>query len=270
MKACQLPLSEKSLCAVLAVHHNNRLFEKVRDLFKTLPLELNVSPGVACHNLVLKSFVEENDVEAARNWVEKMDREGEIAPNIESYNTLLGANLKNGDLVGFDGIVKQIMTKELEFNLASYNYRISRLCKSKECARAKKLLDEMVLKGVKPNAASYNTVIDGFCRVGDSESARKVLEKMVTDGYVSPSSYPYYTLMWNGVKEGEFDLALETCKDIIRRRWVPPFKAVEALVQGLAKMSRVEEAKEVVEKMKRRLRGPAADSWGRIEAALPL
>ncbi len=261
-------LSEKSLCAILTAHLNNRLFQQVRDLFQTLPSKLNVTPGVASHNLVLKSFIEENnDVQAALNWVEKMDK---LAPNIASYNILLGAYLKNDDLVGFDGLVKEISKKGLEFNLVSYNYRISRLCKSKECARAKKLLDEMISKDVKPNSASYGAIINGFCKVGDLESAKKVLESMSSDGYVSPCSFPYYVLIRNAVREGEFDLALEMCKEIIKRRWIPPFEAMEGLVNGLAKMSRVEEAKEVVEKMKKRLKGPAVDSWGKIEAALPL
>lgn len=234
-------------------------------------MKLNVTPGVASNNLVLKSFVEENnDVVAALNWVEIMEKDNKVLPNIDSYNVLLKGYLKNNDLVGFDGVVKEVLNKGLDFNLASYNYRISRLCKSKECARAKKLLDDMVSKGVNPNSVSYDTIIDGFCRVGDLESAKKVLESMLSDGYVSPCSFPYYVLIRNAVKEGEFDLALEMCKETIRRRWIPPFEAMEGLVNGLVKMSRVEEAKEIVEKMKKRLKGPAVDSWGKIEAALPL
>ncbi|KAM3753491.1 hypothetical protein ACB098_03G098100 [Castanea mollissima] len=253
-------LSEKSLCAILTAHLNNRLFDQVRALFQTLPSKLNVTPGIASNNLVLKSFVEENnDVVAALNWVEIMEKDNKVLPNIDSYNLLLKGFLKNNDLVGFDGVVKEVLNKG-----------ISRLCKSKECARAKKLLDDMVSKGVKPNSASYDTIIDGFCRVGDLESAKKVLESMLSDGYVSPCSFPYYVLIRNAVKEGEFDLALEMCKETIRRRWIPPFEAMEGLVNGLVKMSRMEEAKEIVEKMKKRLKGSAVDSWGKIEAALPL
>ena len=106
---------------------------------------------------------------AALKWVEIMEKDNKVLPNIDSYNVLLKGYLKNNDLVGFDGVVKEVLNKGLDFNLASYNYRISRLCKSKECARAKKLLDDMVSKGVKPNSASYDTIIDGFCRVGDLE-----------------------------------------------------------------------------------------------------
>lgn len=72
------------------------------------------------------------------------------------------------------------------------------------------------------------------------------------------------------VDEGEFESALEMCNEIIKRKWVPTFEAMEGLVNGFVKMSKVDEAKKVVAKMKTRLRGVAVDSWGKIESALPL
>ncbi|GFZ13404.1 hypothetical protein Acr_23g0017890 [Actinidia rufa] len=42
------------------------------------------------------------------------------------------------------------------------------------------------------------------------------------------------------------------------------------LYSSAGMMSKSGEAKEVVEKMKTRLKGSAVDSWGKIEAALPL
>ncbi|XWS69499.1 hypothetical protein CRYUN_Cryun04dG0184300 [Craigia yunnanensis] len=259
-------VSEKSLCAILTVYLNNGMFEQIHDCFKTIPVKLGVKPTVVSHNLILKSFVKENKIESAREWVEKMG----VSPNIDTYNILLGAYLKNGDDNGFDRVMKEVLKKDLEGNLNTYNLRISRLCKSKECARAKKLLDEMVSKGMKPNSASYNTIIDGFCRTGDLESARKVLDKMLSDGYVSPCAFTYYTLIRSMVNEGELDSALEMSREIIKRKWVPPFEAMEGLVKGLVETSRSEEAKQVVEKMKKRLKGDALESWGKIEAALPL
>ncbi|XP_022934713.1 pentatricopeptide repeat-containing protein At1g61870, mitochondrial-like [Cucurbita moschata] len=128
----------------------------------------------------------------------------------------------------------------------------------------------MVSKGVKPNSSSYDAIIHGYGNVGDIELATKVLKSMLEDGHVSPSSRIYYSLIRSMVKEGEFDLALETCREIIKRRWVPPFEAMEGLVRGLVCISKVEEAKEVVEKTKKMLKGPAMDSWGKIEAALSL
>ncbi|KAJ8769959.1 hypothetical protein K2173_009041 [Erythroxylum novogranatense] len=263
-------MSEKSLCAILSAYINNGMFDKVHQLFDTMPKTLGVVPGVVSNNLVLKAFVKEKKIECARGWIEKMEKDGSVLPNIDSYNILLGAYLKNGNKNEFDAVVKKVSNKGMESNLTTYNFRILRLCKDKECVRAKKLLDEMVSKGLKPNSATYNYIIDGFSSLGDFASAMKVVERMVSEGYASPCSFTYNTLLWSMVKEGEFGLALDVSKEIVRRKWVPPFGAMEGLVRGLVEMSRVEEAKEVVEKMKKMLRGDAIQSWDKIEVALRL
>ncbi|KAK5786523.1 hypothetical protein PVK06_041160 [Gossypium arboreum] len=64
-------------------------------------------------------------------------------------------------------------------------------------------------------------------------------------------------------------MALEMSKEIIKRKWVPSFEAMEGLVKGLVERSKSEKAKQVVEKMKKRLKD-VLESWGKIEAALPL
>ncbi|KAL3718084.1 hypothetical protein ACJRO7_003252 [Eucalyptus globulus] len=269
-EAKRCDVSEKSLCAVLSVHLNNGSIGRVHELFEKLPRELGVTPAAAAHNLVLKAFVKDGDTEAARAWLAEMEARHQVIPNIDSYNILLGAYLKNGDFSAFDRVVKEILGKGLECNVTAYNLRIARLCKNKECARANKLLAEMIARGVKPNSACYNVVIDGFARLGDFESAKKVLDGMVRDGHVAPCSFTYYTLLQGMLREGEFDSGLEMCKEIVKRRWVPPFEAMQSLIDGLLKASKGEEAKDIVEKMKRRLKGKSLESWGKIEAALPL
>ena len=258
-------LTEKSICAILTVYLDNNLIDDLHSAFTTMLSEIDVSPGTKSYNLVLKAFCRQKDMESARKLLHKMEN-----PDIGSYNVLLEAYLKNGDGVGFDEILKEIKSKGLKHDCSTYNHRILRFCKNKESVRAKKLLDEMAVKGVKPNSASYNMIIFGFSKVGDFESAQKVLERMLADGYVAPCSISYIILFQHMVKEGEFDSALNMCKEIIRRKWVPPFEAMEGLVKGLVEMSEVEAAKEVVEKMKKRLKGNAADSWKTHEAALPL
>lgn len=218
----RVQLTEKSLCAILTVYLDNDLIDQLHTVFNTMPSEIGVSPGTKSYSLVLKAFCQQKDMESARKLLHKMEN-----PDIGSYNVLLEGYSKNGDGVEFDEILKEIKNKGLEHDCTTYNHRILRFCKNKESVRAKKLLDEMVAKGVKPNSASYNMIIHGFCKVGDFESAQKVLERMLADGYVAPCSISYITLFQHMVKEGEFDSALNMCKEIIRRKWVPPFEAMD-------------------------------------------
>nr|XP_043609670.1 pentatricopeptide repeat-containing protein At1g61870, mitochondrial-like [Erigeron canadensis] len=268
-KKCEV--TEKSLCGVLSVLLDNKIYdEKLWKSCEEFVKKTGVKPGVKACNLMLKGYCKGGRVDEAAALVTKMESEGGVKPDIGSYNVLLGAYLDSGKKSDFDMVVKRINERGLEGNLVTYNHRILRFCKSKECVRAKKLLDEMISKGVEPDSSSYNAIIFGFCKVGDLESARNVLEKMVNDGFVKAPSFGYYTLMKHMVEEGEFNDGLEICKDIVKNRWVPPFEATKLLVNGLVKESKADEAKEIVGKFKTQLRGSALESWGKIEASLPI
>lgn len=268
-KSCKF--TEKSLCGVLSVMIDNKIYdEKFNQTYEAFVKKLGVSPGVKSFNLILKGYVKGGRVDDAWAMINEMESKGNVKPDIDSYNVVLGGYLESGKKSGFDMVAKQVVERGLDPNLVTYNHRIMRYCKSKECVRAKKLLDEMISKGVQPDSSSYNAVIFGFCKVGDFESARKVLEKMVSDGYVKTTSFGYYTLMKHMVDEGEFDGGLKICKDIIQKKWVPPFEATKILVNGLVKDSKADEAREIVGNFKNRLRGSALESWGKIEASLPI
>ncbi|XP_056692218.1 pentatricopeptide repeat-containing protein At1g61870, mitochondrial [Spinacia oleracea] len=267
--APQFRTSEKPFCAVLTAMLNNSKFDEFHEVFDSAPEKMSVSPSVKAYNLKLRAYCEAGKVELAEELlVEKMERDFGVLPDIHSYNVMLGAYLKGKDWAKFDEKLKEVLKRGLESNVTTYKHMIVRLCKDKQCARAMELLNEMVSKGVKPNAACYNWIIYGFCRLGALDSAKMGLERMISDGNVPPSSLTYYTLFRHLVQQGEFLSALDTCKVILKKKWVPPFEAMEGLVKGLVEISKKKEACKVVKKMKKRLRGPALDSWGKIEAAI--
>ncbi|KAL8157815.1 small ribosomal subunit protein mL103 (rPPR7)-like [Apium graveolens] len=264
-------VSEKAVCAMLEVYLRNGVYDsRFQRVFSEVKEKVGVRVGVKSYNLVMRAFCEGGEIGLARKLVEKMESEEGLVPDIESYNVLLEAYLEKGGTSGFDWVVSEVLSRGLEGNLVTYNCRIMRLCKSKEVVKARELLEEMVRKGVKPNADSYNTIILWFCKVGDLESAKKVLERMVKDGYVLQPSIGYFILLRGMVEAGEFEAGVETCREILKKNWIPPFETMKGLISGLVQMSKVEAAKEVVEVMKKKLRGSAADSWKKLEATLPL
>ncbi|XP_043718434.1 pentatricopeptide repeat-containing protein At1g61870, mitochondrial-like [Telopea speciosissima] len=262
--------TEKSLCALLSVFLDNRQFDRVHESFAEIPTKIGVSPGVKPYNIVLKAFCKQKSVESARSLLHKMEEEKGVKPDIASYNIVLGSYLKNEDELNFDQVLKEIFEKGLGPNLTTYNYRMSRLCRTNECVRANELLDEMISNGIVPNLTSYNTVIDGFCKVGDFDSAKKVMESMSKSESVLPNSDTFRSLIHHLVGEGQFEEALKICKESIRRKWIPPFVTMVGLVNGLVSLSMVNNAKWIVNRMKKRLRGGAIDSWTKVEASLPL
>ncbi|PWA84122.1 Pentatricopeptide repeat-containing protein [Artemisia annua] len=264
---------EKSLCGVLSVLVHNGIFgERLDKVFEEYVKRTGYKPGVKAYNMLVKGYMKGGRLGDAEELVRKMES-GEIGvkPDICSYNDLLEEYFSNGKKSEFDAMVKRIDEMRIKGDRTSYKYRILRHCEKKEYVVAREMLHDMFyLRSVKPDPSSYHAVIFGFCKVGDLENAQDVLKQMVENGFEKLACFGYFTIYKHMVEVGEFDGALGLCKDIIRMKWVPPFEATKLLVSGLVKNSKSDAAREVVGSFKKRLKGPALESWEKIEATLPL
>lgn len=207
--------------------------------------------------------------------VEKKKEFG-VEPDIVSYNMLLNGYLKKGDDDGFEEILKEIAHRVLEPNVVTFNCRISKFCGKNESFKAEELLDVMVSKGIQPNLGTFNPIIEGFCKEGDVGSAlrvfkrMKVLKRMNGKEGVSPNPDTYIVLIRSLVEKGGFDKALMICKECLTKKLALPFEVVKGLTDGLIKDSKVDEAKDVVAKMREIVKGDAVDAWKKFEGALSL
>lgn len=258
----------KSFCALLSACLENKKYDLVHSFAASIPSKTGIQPNIVVYNLVMRAFVAEGKDNKAIDLLET--KMGDVKPNVASYNVLLTAYLKTGDKYMFRETFEEMKRKGLEPNLVTYNLRISMLCKDEECATAMKLIEEMMANGVKPNENSFNPIIDMFCKTGDFEAAMSVFESLYSHDALAPNVYTYMSLIPPLVNKGEFESALQLCKESIRKKWIPPFASMEGLVKGLVDLSMVDEAKEIVELMKKRLRGNATNRWTEVEAHLPL
>ncbi|XP_010906102.1 pentatricopeptide repeat-containing protein At2g18520, mitochondrial [Elaeis guineensis] len=271
--------TEKSLSALLSAFLHNRRFDRLRDAFDRAPKEFGIVPGVVSHNILLQALCENGEVETARKMLDEMAEKKKdfgVEPDIVSYNTLLYGYLKKGDDDGFEEILKEIANRGLEPNVVTFNCRILKFCGKNESFKAEELLDVMVSKGIQPNLGTFNPIIEGFCKEGCTGSAVRVFKRMRMmkrmngkEG-VSPSPNTYIVLIRSLVEKGEFGEALMICKECLTKKLAPPFEVVKGLTDGLVKDSKVDEAKDVVTKMREILKGDAVDAWKNFEGALSL
>lgn len=199
-----------------------------------------------------------------------------VEPDIISYNTLLNGYLKKGDDGGFEEILKKIAGRGLEPNVVTFNCRISKFCGENKSFKAEELLDVMVSKEIQPNLGTFNAIIVGFCKEGDVGSAMRVFKRMRVmkrmngkEG-VSPNPDTYIALIRSLVEKGQLGEALMICKECLTRKLAPPFEVVNGLIDGLVKDSKVDDAKDVITKMREILKGDAVDAWKKFEGALTL
>ncbi|WOL18201.1 hypothetical protein Cni_G26994 [Canna indica] len=265
---------ERSLCALLSAFLKNGHVDRLQDAFGRAIEEFGVTPGIASYNVLLRALCSSGKVEEARALLDEMPNKN-VEPDIICYNIVLDGYFKKGDYAEFDEVLKEISKKKVRPNAGTYNCRIAALCAKGKSSQAEELLYVMKSNRIYPNETSFNTLIDGYRKEGDMDSAMEVFERMKgvkrPDGSgVSPDSSTYITLLQGLVEKGEFVKAAKICKESLDKNWAPPFETVKALVDGLTKSSQIDEAKDVVARMEKAIRGDARDAWKKIEEAFSL
>lgn len=266
--------TEKSFCALLTAFLRQRRFDQVRGLFDRIPSESGIVPGVAAHNIFLTALCHTGEMDDARKVLDEMPNKG-LVPDIISYNAILSGYMKKGDKVGFEDALNEINNKGIAPNVVTYNLRMLNFCKRLESFKAEELLEVMISKGIRPYLSTFNTIIDGFCKEGNLESATRVFKRMKAmkrakgeKGFL-PNADTYVVLIRSLVDSGDFASAEQICRECLIRKYVPPFETLKALINRLVKDSKVTEAKDLVDKMRKVVKGSAVDSWTKLEAELP-
>lgn len=267
--------SDKSLSTLLLGYFRNRQFDLVIKTFNGAQKQLGVVPGIVSYNVLIQTLCQKNDLETARNVIDEMSEKG-ITPDIISFNTLLSGFLKNGEDDQFDEILEQILSAGLEPNVVTYNCRISKFCRNSETFKAQEVLDVMISKGIHPNLTTFSTIISEYSAEGDVNAAlvvykrMKVMKRTNKSEGASPSADMYVRLVRGLVEKGEFGEALSICQECLNNKYALPFEVVKALIDGLVKDSRIDEAKDIVAKMRTIVKGEAVNTWNKLEGELSL
>jgi pentatricopeptide repeat protein len=270
--------SELSLSALLSAYVHNGRYDELKSTFEEAASKFNVTPDLVSHNILLNGLCEKGEIEHARKLLDEMSRRenNRPEPNIISYNTILCWYLKKREDGPFDDILKEIEDKKLEPNVVTFNCRIGRFCNMSESFKAEELLDVMCARGIQPSVSTFSHLIRGYCKENNLSSALSMFKKMNaakrrsgSDG-VSPSADIYNLLIKNLIKREQFDDALFICIESMERKSLPPFEDIKCIIQGLVKESKADEAKDLVKKMNKVLKGEPRDVWERIIGDLSL
>lgn len=196
-----------------------------------------------------------------------MERKG-CKPNATSFNTLIAGLYNEGSCEEIGRVLELMRKTDCRVGISTYNVRMQSLCKLGKSREAKALLEGMLKRGMKPNSVTYYQLIYGFCKEGDLEEAKKLFNDMGRKKGCVPDSSCYFTLCYYLCKGGDFDAALRACKQSLEKEWVPNFTTMKMLVEGLVSKSKVEEAREILGKVKERF-SSNAEMWKEVEESLP-
>ncbi|ONK56735.1 uncharacterized protein A4U43_C10F12210 [Asparagus officinalis] len=153
------------------------------------------------------------------------------------FNTHVVSNLaKEQKLEDVDKVLW--LVKEYRLNPGSnlvYNVRIEGLYKLKRTRELKDLYREMLSKGMMPDWVIYNLLIVGFCKEGMLEEAKRVYEEMGKKRVVPGEGQCYFSLIHYLCQGEDFEAAMGVYKHAMVKNWMPGFKTMKMLVNGLVK-----------------------------------
>jgi pentatricopeptide repeat protein len=151
-------------------------------------------PDTRAVNILLNSYAKLEDVDTARTVVDQM-RTGSgpdvrvlLVPNLVTFNTLLDACLKAGDLdaalqtkADLDALGLPSDARTYTNLIATVARRTSNAAGQNDPSIAFALLQEMKDRGIKPNGMTYSALIDAAGRCGRSDLALKGLRVMLRE-----------------------------------------------------------------------------------------
>ncbi|THG19695.1 pentatricopeptide repeat-containing protein At1g55890, mitochondrial-like [Camellia sinensis] len=251
----------KSFNALLGACVNSRKFDKVDGFFRELPETLAVKPDVVSYNTVIKAFCEMGSLDSAVSMVDEMEKNG-LEPDLITFNTLLDAFYGDDRFSDGEKIWARMEKKSLVPDIRSYNAKLVGLVSEKKMLEAVELVREFETKGLKPDVFSYNALIKGFCEDGNLEEVKRWYGELEKSECVRDRA-TYGTLIPFLCEKGDLDWAFELCKDIFERRsLVVNGPVLQLVVDGLAKESKIEEAKKLVQMGK-------SNNYSRYKLQLP-
>ncbi|KHN35153.1 pentatricopeptide repeat-containing protein At1g06710, mitochondrial [Glycine soja] len=185
-------------------------------------------PDDSTYSKVIGFLCDASKVEKAFLLFEEMKKNG-IVPSVYTYTILIDSFCKAGLIQQARNWFDEMLRDSCTPNVVTYTSLIHAYLKARKVFDANKLFEMMLLEGCKPNVVTYTALIDGHCKAGQIDKACQIYARM--QGDIESSDIDMY-----------FKLDDNDCE-------TPNIITYGALVDGLCKANRVEEARELLDTM---------------------
>ncbi|KAE8728678.1 Pentatricopeptide repeat-containing protein [Hibiscus syriacus] len=256
--------STKSLNALLVAGLIAKDYE-VKMIFAEFPQRYGIDPDLETYNNAIKAFCQSGSSSSVYSILVDMKNKG-VKPNATTFGTLLSGFYEEEKYEDVGKVLNLMKEYGVPVGVSTYNIRIQSLCMLKKSNEAKALLLGMMSKGIDLNSVTHNHLIHGFCKERNLEEAKCLFNSMVKSG-LEPDSYCYFNLVHFLCQGGDYESGLRICRECMEKNWVPKFSTMKLLVNGLVSMSKVEEAKKLIQNVKKKF-SKNSDLWYEIEKAL--
>nr|XP_010906103.1 pentatricopeptide repeat-containing protein At4g36680, mitochondrial [Elaeis guineensis]XP_010906104.1 pentatricopeptide repeat-containing protein At4g36680, mitochondrial [Elaeis guineensis]XP_010906105.1 pentatricopeptide repeat-containing protein At4g36680, mitochondrial [Elaeis guineensis]XP_029117062.1 pentatricopeptide repeat-containing protein At4g36680, mitochondrial [Elaeis guineensis] len=263
------PHSPVSFNALLSACIRSKHPRRVPRLFAELSKKHGIAPDAVSYGIFIKALCLSGKSGKAFEILKEMVEEKKLEPTTVIYTTLLDSLYKEGKPEAAEELWKEMVGRGCSPDLTAYNVRVMYRAVNGKPGEVLELIQEMESAGVKPNTITHNYLITCYSGDGQLEEAKKVFKGLRKNGCV-PNATTFRILLAQLCDNGDFEAGLEVFKDSMKHNKVPDFRTVRLLVEGLAKGSKVEEAKMVINGVRKRFPEHLVGGWTKVEKLLGL
>lgn len=162
---------------------------------------------------ILKGFSHKKRFERVWEVYEEMVQR-KLKFSMVTYNTLIDACARSGDLARIPLLLKGIDEHGLKMGLVTYSAILKGYCQKNRLEEAFELVEHMTkTSGIQPDEIMYNTLLDGCARQAFYNRGMALLEKMKQSG-VRPSNFTLSVLVKMCSRGGKLDKAFSLCDEV--------------------------------------------------------
>ncbi|KAE9459000.1 hypothetical protein C3L33_09114, partial [Rhododendron williamsianum] len=177
-------------------------------------------------------------LDVAEEMAEKNMEQSGLAPNLATYNTMINAYCKKGNLENALKLWDDMKNSGLMPNLITCNTMVGGLCQAGEIDKAMDLLNEVMVVGFHPTSTTQRLCLKRFWM---TRKAKSVLEEMTGKG-ISADTITYNAFICGYCKSSHLKKASELIDEMKERGFVPNGETYNVLVSAHAKMQNNKEA----------------------------
>ncbi|XP_051132285.1 pentatricopeptide repeat-containing protein At3g09650, chloroplastic [Andrographis paniculata] len=232
-----------------------------------------ITPDSRIYTTLMKGYMNAGRVADTVRTLEAMrhQKDSNSHPDHVTYTTVLSAFVKAGSMDKARQVLTEMARFNVPANLITYNVLLKGYCQQLQINKAEELIKEMINDvGIEPDVVSYNTMIDGCIMVDDCAGALTYFNEMRSRG-ITPTKVSYTTLMKAFASSGQPKLANRVFDEMLNDPRVKvDLVAWNMLVEGYCKLGLVEEAKNIIQRMKENGTYPNVATYGSLANGISL
>lgn len=150
--------------------------EEAMETFKKMK-DSEIIPTISTYNTLIKGYGIAGKPEESLKLLDKITREGNVKPNLKTYNVLIRAWSKKNMSEAWN-LVHKMVASGMKPDAVTFNTMATTYAHNGETAKAEAMIIEMQSHGVRPNERTYCIIISGYCREGKIKEALKFVYRM--------------------------------------------------------------------------------------------